>query len=231
MRLVVAVSALVLAGSAGAAPDGADLYAQKCVSCHGVGALGRAELGPPLRGVGAIAADFYLRTGYMPLESESDQPKRREPKLTDEQIDALVRYVASFGGPAVPDVNPGRGSVAEGMRLFTEHCAGCHQIAAAGGIMPGAIAPALEHATPVQIAEAVRIGPYLMPRFSEEQIGERDLNSIIRYVQVTKDPDDRGGWGLGHLGPVPEGIVAWLLAGAVLVLVAMVIGSRARRNE
>ena len=85
--------------------------------------------------------------------------------------------------------------------------------------------------TPVQIAEAVRIGPYLMPRFSEEQIGERDLNSIIRYVQLTKDPDDRGGWGLGHLGPVPEGIVAWLLAGAVLVLVAMVIGSRARRNE
>jgi ubiquinol-cytochrome c reductase cytochrome c subunit len=230
MRVVVALAALVLAGSAAAAPNGADLYAQKCVSCHGVGALGRAELGPPLRGVGALAADFYLRTGYMPLQNEHDQPKRRKPKLTDEQIDALVRYVASFGGPAVPDVHPERGRVSEGMRLFTEHCSGCHQIAGAGGIMPGAIAPSLEHATPVQIAEAVRIGPYLMPRFSEEQISERELNSIIRYVQLTQDPDDRGGWGLGHLGPVPEGIVAWLLAGAALVLVATVIGSRVRRE-
>jgi quinol---cytochrome-c reductase cytochrome c subunit len=231
MRVAAVVAALVLAGSARAATDGANLYAQKCVSCHGVGALGRAELGPPLRGVGAIAADFYLRTGYMPLDSQDDQPKRREPKLTDEQIDALVRYVASFGGPAVPDVDPGQGSVGQGMRLFTEHCAGCHQVAGAGGIMPGAIAPSLEHATPAQVAEAVRIGPYLMPRFSEDQISERELNSIVRYVQLTRDPEDRGGWGLGNLGPVPEGMVAWLIAGLVLVLVAMVIGSRVRREE
>jgi ubiquinol-cytochrome c reductase cytochrome c subunit len=231
MRIAVVVAALVLAGSAGAAPNGADLYAQKCVTCHGVGALGRAKLGPPLRGVGSLAADFYLRTGYMPLRDVADQPKRQEPKLTDEQIDALVRYVASFGGPGVPDVHPERGRVSEGMRLFTENCAGCHQIVGEGGIMPGAIAPSLEQATPVQIAEAVRIGPYLMPRFSEDQISERELSSIIRYVELTKDPDDRGGWGLGHLGPVPEGMVAWLLAGVALVLVAMVIGSRVRRER
>ena len=81
--------------------------------------------------------------------------------------------------------------------------------------------------TPTQIAEAVRIGPYLMPRFAPRQLSSSELDSIIRYVQYAKDPDDRGGWALGHLGPVPEGLVAWLLAGAVLVAVAVVIGRRA----
>ena len=39
-------------------------------------------------------------------------------------------------------------------------------------------------------------------------------------------PDDRGGWAIDHLGPFPEGIVAWLLGGLSLVLVCMVIGKR-----
>jgi len=188
-------------------------------------------MGPPLRGVGAIAADFYLRTGYMPLRDPHDQPQRQTPKLTDEQIDSLVAYIASLGGPGVPTVHPERGRLSEGMRAFTENCAGCHQIAAEGGMLPGAIAPSLAHASPVEIAEAVRIGPYLMPRFSEHQISGRELDSIIRYVQLTKDPEDRGGWGLGHLGPIPEGMVAWLIAGSVLILVAMLIGGRARKED
>jgi ubiquinol-cytochrome c reductase cytochrome c subunit len=53
------------------------------------------------------------------------------------------------------------------------------------------------------------------------------VDSIIRYVQLAQHPDDRGGWAIGHLGPIPEGIVAWLLAGAALVGVATVIGARA----
>jgi ubiquinol-cytochrome c reductase cytochrome c subunit len=235
--------ALILVGSAAAAPRGSDLYAQKCASCHGPGGigvavarrgegqLGQTGIGPPLRGVGAIAADFYLRTGYMPLRSPYDQPHRKTPVFGTDGIRTLVAYIASFGGPAVPHPHPQRGSLSEGLSLFTEHCAGCHQIAAAGGIVTGAVAPPLQKSSALDIAEAVRIGPYLMPRFSEQQISNRQLDSIIRYVLLTKDPDDRGGWGLGHLGPVPEGIVAWLIAGAALVLVAAVIGGRARSEE
>ena len=92
----------------------------------------------------------------------------------------------------------------------------------------GGTAPNLADSTPTQIAEAVRIGPYLMPRFTTKQLDERQVDSIIRYVQVAQEPDDRGGWGIGHLGPIPEGLVAWLLAGSALVGVAVLIGGRAR---
>jgi ubiquinol-cytochrome c reductase cytochrome c subunit len=68
-----------------------------------------------------------------------------------------------------------------------------------------------------------------MPRFSARAIPNRDLDSLIAYVEYAKSPDDRGGLALGHLGPVPEGMVAWLIAGAMLVAVCVVIGERRRR--
>jgi len=72
----------------------------------------------------------------------------------------------------------------------------------------------------------VRIGPYLMPTFSERAISSAQLDSIIRYVDYIKHPDDRGGWALGEIGPVPEGMVAWLVALVALVGTCLVIGKR-----
>ena len=46
-------------------------------------------------------------------------------------------------------------------------------------------------------------------------------------MQSVKHPDNRGGWGIGNLGPIPEGMIAWLLAAVVLVGVARLIGERA----
>ena len=228
MRRLLLVAALALAapGAAAAAPSGSGLYADNCLSCHGPGGSGTPR-GPRLRGVGAIAADFYLRTGYMPLRSPHDQPTRRRPLFTPDQIDALVAYVASLGkGDPVPKPHPERGSIPVGLRLFTEHCAGCHQVVGEGGYVTGARVPPLEQATATQIAEAVRVGPYLMPRFPKAQISDRQLDSLIAYVEWAKHPDDRGGWAIGHIGPVPEGLVAWLLAGTALVAVCVVIGKR-----
>jgi ubiquinol-cytochrome c reductase cytochrome c subunit len=244
--IVLVFTAAVLCASPAAAQEslvqrGRDLYVQGCISCHGpegrgVSTLGPARgaggvrgAGPSLRGVGALAADFYLSTGYMPLDDPYDQPHRNDPAYDRAQIRALVAYIASFGGPRVPRPNPHRGSVALGMRLFTEHCSGCHQIVGQGGVVPGGVAPALDAATPVQVAEAVRIGPYLMPRFSKRQVTDRQLDSIIAYVEYAERPLDKGGWSIGHVGPVPEGIVAWLVAGGVLVLTAVVIGAKGPR--
>jgi ubiquinol-cytochrome c reductase cytochrome c subunit len=227
-RLLVLAALVLLAPGAAAAQSGSGRYAENCLRCHGPGGSGTSN-GPRLRGVGAIAADFYLRTGYMPLSRPRDQPTRRRTLFTPGQIDALVAYVASLGkGEPVPKPHPERGSIPVGLRLFTEHCAGCHQVVGEGGYVTGARVPPLKQATATQIAEAVRLGPYVMPRFPKTQIPDRQLDSLIAYVEWAKHPDDRGGWGIGHIGPVPEGLVAWLLAGTALVAVCVLIG---KRNE
>jgi ubiquinol-cytochrome c reductase cytochrome c subunit len=251
--IAAAAGAFVLAPAGAGAQEplvtyGKHLYGQYCISCHGANGAGnvrtrtagsgplRAQtsqqvVAPSLRGVGALAADFYLRTGYMPLPRLGLQPRRSRVLLEERQIRALVAYVASLGkGPPVPKPDPAKGSLSEGLHLFTDHCAGCHQVVAEGGYVTGALPPPLEDATTTQIAEAVRVGPYVMPKFSKKAISDAQLNSIIRYVQYAKHPDDAGGWAIGHIGPVPEGLVTWFFAAAALLAVCMVIGTRLRRE-
>ncbi len=218
---------------------GAELYAGNCASCHGIAGSGVAQArpaagailgqGPPLRGVGALAPDFYLRTGYMPLSSPRDQPGPDRVLFTATEIRSIVDYVSSLGrGPAIPHVDPTAGSLSEGLSLFTRNCAGCHQVLARGGFVTGALVPPLQGVNATQIAEAVRIGPYLMPRFSSNQISDAQLNSIVRYVLWTRHPSNRGGWGIGNIGPIPEGLVAWWIAMPLLLLACLIVGRRLR---
>jgi ubiquinol-cytochrome c reductase cytochrome c subunit len=227
---------------------GYHLYGEYCLACHGANGSGHVSrqdysagasplrgqfrqpgIAPSLQGVGPLAADFYLRTGYMPLPHLGVQPRRGRVLLTDRQIRALVAYVATLGkGPAIPTPHPERGNLAEGLNLFTEKCAGCHQVVAQGGYVTGAVPPPLEDATSRQIAEAVRIGPYVMPRFSTKDLTDKQVDSIVKYVQWTKTATHPGGWAIGYIGPVPEGLVTWFLAAIALVLVCIVIGKRIR---
>jgi ubiquinol-cytochrome c reductase cytochrome c subunit len=208
---------------------GRALFAAGCASCHGFDAKGVKGQGPSLRGAGALSADFYLSTGRMPLNNPADPPVRSHPTYTRAEIAALTAYVGSLGGDPIPRVDPAAGTLVAGRKSFTEHCAGCHQVMARGGIVTGAIAPPLAEASPRQIAEAVRIGPYLMPSFDEKQIDDRTLSSIARYVVwASRHPDDRGGWGIGNIGPIPEGMVAWFIGIAALLLVIRLIGERTK---
>jgi ubiquinol-cytochrome c reductase cytochrome c subunit len=210
--------------------QGHSLFESSCATCHGIAAQGVLGRAPSLRGVGALAADFYLQTGRMPLPSSRAQPMRAAPAYPQSKIEALIAYVASFGGPEIPIVHPRRGSLAEGQRLFGLNCAGCHTIQGQGGIVTGAIVPSLNEATPTQIGEAVRIGPYVMPRFSEGELSAPQVDSLARYVQSIQHPDNLGGWGIGRIGPIPEGMVAWLLAAAALLLIARLLGERTSDN-
>lgn len=220
---------------------GAELFAGNCASCHGIagggissprpGAGDIAGEGPSLRGVGAEAADFYLRTGYMPLSSIYDQPANGPVLFSDKEIRSLVAYVAALrSGPAIPAPHPSGGSVSDGMQLFTEHCAGCHQEDAEGGFVTGARVPPLQGVSATRIAEAVRIGPYLMPKFSQHQISDAELNSIIAYVLSTNHLDNRGGWRIGNTGPIPEGLVTWWIAIPLMIVACLVVGRRRRRR-
>jgi ubiquinol-cytochrome c reductase cytochrome c subunit len=223
---------------------GAQLYAGNCATCHGVAGeginqprLGAGSVlgqGPPLHGVGAQAADFYLRTGYMPLANPHTEPEDLQQGnrvlLSDKEIRSLNAYVASLGpGPAIPTPNPASGNVSMGQQLFADHCAGCHQVMGRGGFVTGARVPELQTVPATQIAEAVRIGPYLMPHFSKQQISDSELNDIIKYIVTAgRHPDDRGGWGIGNIGPIPEGLVTWWIAGPLLIGMCLVLAKRFR---
>jgi ubiquinol-cytochrome c reductase cytochrome c subunit len=223
---VAAQSSRAQQGGPALVAQGRALYVDSCSSCHGFRANGIPGSGPGLHGVGAGAADWYLSTGRMPLQNPRDEPERGRPHFTRPEMNALVAYVGSLGGPPIPFADPSKGSLSAGFELFTEKCAGCHQIAGRGGTATGARIPDLQKVSAKQIAEVVRTGPYVMPKFSERDIDQEELNSLTRYVLYTRHPDDAGGWGIGHIGPIPEGMVAWLLAGTALVLVARLIGER-----
>ncbi len=200
---------------------GEELFLTSCVNCHGVGGVGTPGY-PSLVGVGAAGADFYLRTGRMPLAFPGVQPPEKPPAFTDDQIVALVAYVASLGdGPAVPDVDATRGDLSEGASLFLANCAACHNAAAAGGALSyGRHAPDLQSVRPTQIGEAVRVGPGDMPVFGPRTLSDDQIDSIARYVEYLHEPENPGGLRIGSLGPVPEGFVAWLVGLSALVIVA-----------
>lgn len=202
---------------------GRALFAMACVSCHGDQGQG-TERGPSLRGEGAAAADFVLSTGRMPLAEPHKQARRKPPAFSPDEIAALTAYVGTFGGPDVPTVDMSQADVSRGGELFRLNCAGCHSAAGSGGALgAGWAAPDLRRATDVQIAEALLVGPGRMPRF--EHFDDAEVASIVAYVTTLQPPASRGGFGLGFVGPVAEGFVAWVIGIGLLVLVIRRIGA------
>lgn len=218
-------------GGGQARPDdveqGRRLYLTGCSSCHGLAGEGTRQ-GPSLRGVGAASAHFYLSTGRMPLDQPRGQAQRKPPAYDPQQIRQLTAFVASLeGGPDIPRIDHRKGDLAEGSQLYAANCAACHNSQGSGGALGSDnFAPPLTSATPVQVAEAIRIGPGAMPRFGPTTLDDHQVASIVRYVERLKDPADRGGAPLGRVGPVPEGVVAWLVGLGAMLLATFWIGTR-----
>ncbi|MFU8850752.1 c-type cytochrome [Micromonospora sp. SL1-18] len=212
---------------AGPGGRGSQLYLQSCASCHGPQGQG-TQLGPSLIDVGAASVDFQVSTGRMPLTHEVQEAWRGQPAFSADDIAALVGHVSSFGGgPQIPRVAPG--NLGSGRELFAANCAPCHGATGAGAVLTnGWIAPPLDRATPVQVAEAIRVGPGLMPVFPSQVLTDAQVNDVTTYVgRLRGERLDRGGTPLGRLGPSAEGLVAWLVALVVLVGAIRWIGRRA----
>jgi ubiquinol-cytochrome c reductase cytochrome c subunit len=224
-----------LASPAGTNPeqDGHVIYLRDCAWCHGAQGRGTGT-GPSLVGVGTASVDFMLSTGRMPIPEPEEQPQRKEPAYTPEQISALVTYLTTFvaGGPSIPRVDPSGGSLGAGAQLYEENCAACHSSTGVGGALTsGLIAPSLDRSTARQVAEAMRLGGAgyrsgHMPRFGTDTFSDQDVNAIARYVLYLEHPRNRGGFDLGHLGPVVEGFVAWVGLLLLLLLFVRWIGEK-----
>ncbi|HEX5013446.1 MAG TPA: c-type cytochrome [Candidatus Limnocylindrales bacterium] len=215
-------------GAADLAGPGAALYLNSCSACHGPNGEGTAS-GPALTNSGAASVNFYLTTGRMPLGSPEQRPVRQEPAFNPEQIKALVDYVAAFGdGPPIPTVRGG-GDVSRGFQLYTANCAACHAATGAGNAVGGGFAAVgLGDATDQQIAEAVIIGPGVMPPF---QLTDEEREDLIAYIGFLRSAPSPGGAPIGGTGPVAEGFVAVVIGLTGLVLIARFAGSRRRDHE
>lgn len=212
----------------GVLDDGVDprvLYRTRCAACHARDGSGVEGRGPALLGEGRAAADFVLRTGRMPLADVDMQPVRKDPPFSEEEIVALVDYVGALGtGVDIPDVDPQRGSVPDGAELYRLNCAACHVASGSGSVIgAGRTAPSLMEATPTQVGEAILVGPGAMPVFGALSSG--DIDDIAAYVETLQEEETTGSDALGGVGPVAEGLAAWLLGVLPLVALTRWIGS------
>jgi ubiquinol-cytochrome c reductase cytochrome c subunit len=216
--------------------EGQNLFARNCASCHGLEAQGIPNIAPSLIGVGAAAVDFQVSTGRMPAKGPAAENGRKPVTLNASQAHAIAAYIASLaGGPAIPapaEVSPAAGNVAVGQQLFIANCAQCHNFVGAGGALTyGKYAPALTEATPTQIYEAMLTGPEAMPVFNETTLTPQDKRDIIAYVTQTRSSPNPGGFSLGRIGPVTEGLVAFLGLLFFMVLAAMWITVKQGKTE
>lgn len=202
--------------------EGKKLFAANCAACHGLSVQGTGN-GPSLIGVGAAAVDFQVGTGRMPLAMNGPQAQKKPVQFTEEQIAALAAYVASLApGPAIPEGSllDGNGNTATGAELFRINCAMCHNVAGAGGALTeGKFAPSLTGVSAKHIYEAMITGPQSMPVFNEMNISPEGKRDIITYLKYLENNPSPGGYSLGSIGPVSEGLFLWIFGlGGIVAL-------------
>jgi ubiquinol-cytochrome c reductase cytochrome c subunit len=210
------------------------IFQLTCATCHGLQAQGTA-VAPSLIGVGSAAVDFQVSTGRMPAKELGPENGEKPRQLNPTQTREVAAYIASLaGGPAIPtpaEVSTSGASVGQGQQLFIADCAQCHNFDGAGGALTdGKYAPPLTTATPTQIYEAMLTGPEAMPVFNNTTITPDQKRDIIAYVIATNDTPNPGGFSLGRVGPVTEGLVAFLGLLFFMVLAAMWITAKHRKT-
>jgi len=227
--------------------EGRNLFLVGCSFCHGqngegVSTLDGNQIGPSLAGVGAAAVSFQVGTGRMPQAQPGAQNPTKPEAYTDEEIEALAAFVATLGpGPAIPDPadyslaglseEERQEAVARGGQIFLTNCTACHNFAGKGGAMPhGGYAPDLSDTSARHIYEALLTGPGQMDTFSNGNLSPEEKRDVIAYLYSLREQPDYGGFDLGGMGPVSEGLFAWVVGIGGLVTMAIWIAAHTART-
>jgi len=74
-------------------------------------------------------------------------------------------------------------------------------------------------------------GPQSMDTFSNGNITPEMKRDVIAYIESMKTQPGYGGFGLGNLGPVSEGLFAWIVGLGSLVGFAVWIAAHTARTN
>ena len=182
-------------------PNGAQLYARNCASCHGQ--KGDGGIGVPLAlpSFQAGISDDYLRQSI-----HYGRPGRVMPafsSLGPDEVEAIVRHVRSWnkGPSATYSSKPIAGDPARGKALFQQYCTACHGVNGEGAKGTGVtfsrprdlpiMAPALHNPGFLAAAPDAMIKATLMngregtPMQSYLKLGlkEKDIDDLVSYVR------------------------------------------------
>lgn len=230
------------------AAKGRELFLVGCAFCHGqngegLRTLNGNQLGPTLVGVGAAAVDFQVGTGRMPMAQPGQQVPAKLGVYNDEEVAQLAAYVASLApGPAIPaesdysvaglSADERENALVNGGQIFLTNCTACHNFDGAGGAAPrGSSAPSIRGVEPRYIYEAMLTGPQSMDTFSNGNLSPEEKRDVIAYVGSLEDTPGYGGFSMGSMGPVSEGLFAWLVGIGALVGFAVWIAAHTTRSD
>jgi ubiquinol-cytochrome c reductase cytochrome c subunit len=166
----------------------------------------------------------------MPGAASGPQLEVKPVQFTEEQTAAMAAYIGSLAdGPGIPDEAylQANGNPTVGGELFRINCAMCHNAGGAGGALTeGKYAPNLMKSSAKTIYEAMVTGPQNMPVFNEANITPEEKNDIITYLTYLQNNRSVGGEELGNLGPVVEGLLAWLGLLGLIVAITVWLGAK-----
>lgn len=183
--------------------NGKRQFVSGCASCHTLADAGaQGKIGPNLDDAFAASREqgFSEETFANVVHEQIRYPGiglgMPANIVTGEDAEDVAAYVARYAGnPGIPPSQalPADGGGAEtggggeaggapdGAAIFSENCASCHTLAAAGAT--GTIGPNLDDAKPPQelVVERVTNGIGAMPSF-KDQLSEAQIDAVAEYV-------------------------------------------------
>ena len=186
--------------------SGAALFAANCSGCHGD--HGQGCIGPSQQ-----ADAFPSLVAGMVTRGGISMPAFRQ--FSPAQVAAVADYVATqIAAPAARSA-----TVAQGGELFRLYCSGCHSSTGRGGALSqGRNAPSLADYPAAEALAAMILGRGNMPVFADTTFDVRQQAAVALYVETLQAPPSPGGWGLGYIGPVTEGLAAFVGLGLLVLL-------------
>ena len=210
------------------------IYANQCATCHGSDGLGRTipgtdDTAPALAGIPDVTVEYVdltMRVGRMPPpEGKPFDNRARHVVVNDAQREALVTYMADQFDLTGEIPNPPEGDAVRGREVYAANCAQCHGSTGAGGVAgAGAWTPPVVGGDDVAIAEAIRVGPFEMPRFGEEQISDQEIADVAAFLDVVAEESGTP-LGLVEINPVFASGFAFVFA-VIILFSAMWIAGR-----